>query len=288
MIFLVSKVQFKRSEKGEFHNILKRNLDETINLLLNYPWNVERHLASVELSCPCITIEHPIGTFLKVGPYFSGKFSLYFLDSTNKVRIKVVENLEDVTTYIKAYFKQEGEISGFEHYGYRFNAISHFRTNPFIYTVNFKAKLCFFEFPIIMTVFCLVFGGLIFLATGNLIFMGVSLLVMLFFTTPLFFFFFNYSSADKQYYLKLSKGHDEFIYGTHHHKKTYNKDNITSIEAYGVQNTKSPWSECEIFIITFNNGEKLRFTSLLISGTKLRGKFPDNKVLDIYKSFPLA
>jgi hypothetical protein len=76
LTLLISKVQYKRSEKGEFHEIAKRDLNDTILLLENYPWDIERSLAPVELTCPSITLEHPIGTYLKIGPYFSGKFFL--------------------------------------------------------------------------------------------------------------------------------------------------------------------------------------------------------------------
>lgn len=165
MIQLLSKAQYKRSEKGEFHHIAHRTVEETISLIRSYPWKTERSLASVELTCPSITIEHPIGTYLKIGPYFSDKYSLYYL-TTNK------------------------------------------------------------------------------------------------------------------------KGHEEFIYGTKDNKKLYKKQDIASIDTYVTSSHKSPWRECEVFIITFKDGEQLRFTSLLISNATLRNKFPDIPVNENNKFFP--
>src|SRR6478752_897284 len=114
---LISKTQYKRSEKGEFHEVAERNLDDTISLIVNYHWDTERALASIELTCPSVTIEHPNGTCLKIGPYFSSKFSLYYLYN-NKIYLKVAKTIEDACIEVKAYFEQEGKLQGFEKYGF--------------------------------------------------------------------------------------------------------------------------------------------------------------------------
>jgi hypothetical protein len=286
---LISKVQYKRSEKGEFHNVAERNLDDTISLILNYPWDTERSLASIELTCPSITIEHPIGTYLKVGPYFSGKFSLYYLSTNNKVYLKIANTIEDACVLIKTYFEQEGKLSGLEKYGFTINPLAHFRTNPFEYTVNVKAKIIFFKFPIIIELFILLMCWLRYLERPeHFNSMGV-VFIMLFFLilwSPLIYFFFNYLSADKNHYIQISRGHNEFVYGTVNDKKLYDKQDIAEINVYGVRNTRSLWSECEVFNIAFKNGEQIRFTSLLITSSKLSQKFPDHKIVYNHKSFP--
>jgi hypothetical protein len=289
MTLLISKVQFKRSEKGEFHDIVQRSPDETISLILNYPWNTERNLAPVELSCPSVTIEHPVGTFLKIGPYFSSKFSLYYLDTNHSVYRKTANTLEDAIVWVKTYFEQNGKLDWSEKYGFTFRPASHFRTNTFEYTADRKAIFTFFRFPFIFSPFlvglCLL-GYLDRPESFNVLAPVTLLFLLLLIGSPLVYLFFNYLSVDKDSYLQISKGHDEFLYGPIDQKKSYSKLDITEINAYGVRNSRSPWSECEVFLISFNNGEQIQFTSLLIDGNTLRNKFPDHQIINHKKFFP--
>jgi len=287
---LISKVQYKRSEKGEFHEVEERNLDDTISLILNYPWETERNLASVELTCPSITIEHSNGTYLKLGPYFSGKFSLFYLDTNGRVYFKVANTIEDACVLIKTYFGQNGKLQGFEKYGFIINPFAHFRTKPFEYTISIKTAITFFQFPIIMAPVILLMYWLKYLEhpqsfNSNGAVVGMVLFFLLF-SSPLIYFFFNYLSVDKNHYIKISKGHDEFVFGTAEDKRVYNKQDIAEINVYGVRNSRSLWSECEVFDIVFKNGEHIQFTSLLLSGNKFLKKFPDHQIMDNKKFFP--
>jgi hypothetical protein len=286
---LISKVQFKRSEKGEFHDIARRSLDEIISLIFNYPWDTERNLASVELTCPSVTIEHSDGIFLKIGPYFSGKFSLYYLDASNTVYLKTADTLEDVIVWVKAYFEQDGKLNWPHKYGFTFSPASHFRTNTFEYTVDRKAIFTFFKFPIFFSPFLLIICLLGYLNRSenfNVLAPVTLLFLLLLIASPLVYLSFNYLSLDKYSYLQISKGHDEFVYGRIDQKKLFSKLDVKEINAYGVRYSRNPWRECEVFLISFNNGEQIQFTSLLIDGDKLRNKFPDHKIIDHQKFFP--
>jgi hypothetical protein len=285
---LISKVQYRNSEKGQFHKIAMRNLEDTISLIKNYPWETERSLASIELTCPCVTIEHPSGSYLKVAPYFSGKFSLYYLDG-NKIYLKTTDSIEDAVLWTKIYFEQEGKLQGFEKYSFTFKPIAYFKTNPFEYIIDAKAKLTFFKFPIsIIPVILLIFLLKYMERPERFIALpaAVVMLLCLIAITPVVCFYLNYLLADKGSYLRIARGDDEFEYGTADNKKTYNKQNIAEINTYGVHYSRSLWSECEVFTINFSNGEQIKFTSLLISGSKLRMKFPDHKILSHKKFFP--
>lgn len=291
MTLLISKVQYKRSEKGEFHDIVARNLDDCISLILNYPWETERSLASIELTCPSVTIEHPIGSYLKIGPYFSGKFSLYYLSNNKKVYLKIVNTIEDACVLLKTYFEQEGKLEGFDKYSFTINPLAHFRTNPFEYTVNLKAKLIFFRFSITIGSLILFMCWLKYLEHSERFNSNFAVWMMFFFlliSSPLIYFFFNYFSFDKNHFIQISTGHDEFVFGTIDDKKVYNKEDVAEINVYGVRNTKSLWSECEVFNIVFKNGDQLQFTSLLMSSNKLTQKFPDHKIVYNHKAFPTA
>jgi hypothetical protein len=289
LTLLISKVQYKRSERGEFHEIAERDLNDTISLIRNYPWDTERSLASIELTCPSVTLEHPIGTYLKLGPYFSGKFSLYYLNTDSRVYLKTVTTLEEASAYIKTFFEQ-GKLQGFEKYSFTMRAASHFRTNSFEYTVNTKAIINFLMFPIYMApiIFLLVWIKKLerpenFRSLDPAVF-TVSFLLL--FTGPLFYLFFNYLSADKDAYLQISRGHDEFAFGSADNKALFNKQDIAEINGYGIRYSRSPWREAEVFIITFKGGDQIQFTSLLISGNMLRRKLPNHEVKDNKKFFP--
>lgn len=288
---LISKVQYKRSEKGEFHEVAARSLEDTISLVINYPWQTERNLASVELTCPSVTIERQNGTYLKVAPYFSGKFSLYYLASNHKVYLKVAPSIEDACAMVKTFFEEDAELQNFDRYGFTFNPVNHFKTHPFEYTVNQRAILIFFKFPIILSVLAFFFFIVVSLDQPNVFTLrGVFsvLLFLVFFSSPIIYFFFDYLSVDKDLYLKISRGHDEFIFGTVDEKRLYHKNDIAQIDAYGIRNSRSLWNECELFKITFKNGEEIRFTSLLIADTRLIYKFPDHQIVDNRKFFPRA
>lgn len=287
---LLSKTQYKRSEKGEFHEIAYRSLDETISLIHNYPWDTERSLASVELTCPSITIEHPKKTYLKIGPYFSGKYCLYYLGTNNQVKFKTVNTIQNACEWVKIYFQQQGKLEGFKNYSFTIRPASHFVTNSFEYTTNTNAVIRFFILPIILLLITTGIIGLIFIcrpdASGIFSLMGLMLAFFCVSFSPMIYLYFNYSSADKDYYLRISRGHEEFTYGTKDNRKSYNKQTIARIETYKNTSPRNPWGECQVYTITFKDGEQICFTSLLISGTNLLIKFPDNEVSVHHKFFP--
>jgi len=285
---LLSKIQYKRDEKGEFHEIAVRNYDDTIALVLNYPWNTERGLASIELTCPSVTIEHPVGTYLKIGPYFSGKYSVYYMES-NQVYLKIADTLDDACFWLKEYFEGDGRLTGFDKYGFTINALSHFRTYAFKYTVNAMAILKIFWFQLLMVslVFMICLRTLINRPENfDMIVVAVIIIILLPIAGPTVYLFYNYLKLDKRHYLELSRGHDDFRFGTLDDTKIYRKQDIAVIERHKTDDGRRPWSECEVFIIIFKNGDKIKFTSLLILGHRLHYKFPKNQITLVERFFP--
>lgn len=286
---LISKIQYKDSEKGEFHNVSSRSLQDTIALIRAFPWNTERNQASVELTCPSVTIEHPGGTCLKAGHYFSSKFCLYFLDANNSVYFHVADTLDDVCFWVQKYFDQRGILQGLQKYSLTINPAAHFRTSTFEYTVTTKRKRNFFALPLIMTPVLL---GLLFLAllqnqpAKNLLAAAMVLLFIALVWAPLLYLYFDYLTADRHRYLKISRGHDEFVFGTLDDRKTYRKQDISSIESYRTSATRSPWNACRVYIIRLKDGEELLFTSLLIPEETLMQKLPRHPAKVIIRYFP--
>lgn len=286
----ISKVQYKKSEKGEFHHIAERSLEETIFLVLQYPWDTERSLASVELTCPSVTIEHPNGTYLKAGPYFSGKFSLYYLGPDKVVHLKIADTLKEVCNWVKKYFEQENGLEFNEKYKFVLNPTGHFKTNPFVYQVNTKNALRYFSFLIFMIPVILFMSFLKSMERTEHFDPLIPLWVMLIFLvlfSPLIYLYFHYLKSDKKKCLQLSRGHDVFKFGTPETEKIYTKKDIIKIEAYGMYNSRSLWREAEVFVIAFSTGEEIRFSSLLVAGDVLRSKFPDHDVINNRSYFPM-
>ncbi|MHA4894679.1 hypothetical protein ACXZ1K_08010 [Pedobacter sp. PWIIR3] len=286
---LTSKLQYKRSEKGEFHDIAMRDLDETIKLILSYPWDAERSLASVELTCPSVTVEHVSGSYLKIGPYFSGKYSLYYLDTKRRVYLKTVGKLEEACEWVKIYFEQKGQLQGLDKYGFTISPYKHFETNSFEYTIDSSAISRFFRITGIITGACALLCFLKYIENPEKFSIGipiVAIALLAFLLLPQLYLYYDYLTADKNRFLQISRGHNKFVFGTRGHEKEYSKLDINSIDNFVTTASKSPWSDCEIFVITFNNGEQIKFTSLLIRGNVLRLKFPDQKIRRNNKYFP--
>jgi hypothetical protein len=289
MTKLISKLQYRQYEKGEFDAIAARTLEEVISVLRSFPWDSERHLTSVELTCPSVTLEHPVGTFLKVGPYFSGKFALYFLDTNNKVYVKTLSTLEDVCDWVKNYYEQGGKLDKFDKYGFVFNPIAHFQTNTFEYIVDSRAVRAFFKYGIwtmALAVLVCVLQNLGRHQGLNLTIAFIPVFLILVLSSPLIYLYFNYRAVDGSHYLQLSKGHKEFVFGTIGRTKLYNKKDIAEIRIKSVNNNRTLLSGCSVFTITFNDGEQLRFTSLLIAESRFRNKFPGQQIISVRKNFP--
>ena len=288
MVKLISKVQFKISEKGEFHHISIRSLADTLALIHSYPWDTERSLASVELSCPSVTIEHPTGTYLKIGPYFSGKFSVYYLER-NSVYLKIANNLEEACELVAEYFQNQGKLKGLDKYGFTINALAHFHTNPFEYTVNTRAIATFFWFPILMVFITIVLCFMAWLdhPEGFTLWLPITMIALFsVINGPFIYLYLNYSAADNNLYMQISRGHDDFTFGMLDKKRIYRKQDISAIERYGRLNSRGLWGECYIFIIHFKNGEQIKFSCLLIMDHSLRMKLPGIPITHVEVFFP--
>ncbi|WP_285009299.1 hypothetical protein [Pedobacter faecalis] len=288
MTQLISKLQYKKSEKGEFAQIAPRNLQDTLKLIQEYPWATERSLASVELTCPSVTIEHPTGTYLKLGHYFSGKFCLYYLDSRKKVYFKVAPTLQEASEWITDFFEKDGHIEGFEKYSFTWSRASYFITDTFEYVVDRMASLRFFKF----WQFMLVAAVIILMADSidrsrpvAIESIAALMLFVIFLAGPHIYFYFNYRSCDKNKYLQLSRAADQFRFGPAGKEKTLSKREIQRIEVHGVFG-RGLWNDCFVYVITLKNGESFTFTSLLMRYSVFQNKFPDHEAKRIKNNFP--
>ena len=141
MTKLISKVQYKNFEAGEFVDIQERNYDETITLIENFSWENQREKIVIDLTNPSVTIEGKNNDYLKCGVFFNQKYVLHYLDASQTLFTKSFINLKDSYEYIKNYFVQaQFDTTYFkkENTWLRHN-LRHFVTQDFKYLVNHKS-----------------------------------------------------------------------------------------------------------------------------------------------------
>jgi hypothetical protein len=286
---LTSKVQYSNFEKGEFTDIAPRTFEEVKQQIIDYPWEEQRHGASVELTCPSVTIEQNYDSFLKLGPYFNGKFCLYLCEN-HEVYEKVCTTLKDSFDIIYSYFLDNNIRQEFEKSTSLSNPTGHFATGTFEYKVDKERILWFLSFPVLVPLlpFSMLIIGLLFNsshAPGFLV-MGFFLLLMIIMGGGNLCLFVNYYHHCKNQVISISKGSDTFYFGEEDDYRVYNKKDISEIRLYEYQNTRSAWTEYNVYEIEFKNGEQLRFPSLLLKNSLFRKKFLDHRIHSKNRFFP--
>ena len=285
---LVSKLQFKDCEPGEFFNSAMRSLDETISLIKEFPWAIQREHTPVQLTCPSITIEHSNGTFLKLGPFYNGKFTLYFLEKSGKVQQKVFVNLDESIAVITDYFKGKDISAGFSEMHFISHHKKHFVTARFEYMLTGNRILQFLLYP---ELFYLVFFSWVILTSSHAkahqlqgILLGFGFIALI--TGPNWYLFFNYFRNSEDLYLRISSGHQKFLFGTKENYEEFNKSDIEKVYIYMNTSPRSQIHGYCIYEICFLNGFRISFSSLVMSEYKFRGKLP-GKVFEVVRvGFP--
>jgi hypothetical protein len=268
----ISKLQYKTSEKGEYFDEKSRNLEDTIELIKNFPWERERY-ADIELTGPSITIKDKNGNYLKVGIYYGGRHSLYYLDKKRTFYKYYQINIDKVFAMVTDFFNGQLDLQKFDRHRFALGAKSYFITNLFEYRI----KACEVA---LLTIFW-DFYFILFLAFSIAFFIGAMIPIGLIFATIAIFLeispFFTFLNAykNRNQYLKISRGEDTFQFGD---SKTgiinYNKSDIKKIINYIDRASRSP-NLIEIVEIVFKDGSSIIFTNILMSSDALKYKFSD-------------
>jgi hypothetical protein len=276
---LISKLQYKYSEKGEFAEEKSRSLDETLQLFSTIKWDEERG-GEIGLTVPSVTIVDDMGNYLKVGTYFNGKFCLYYFDTGHRLYEHPVLNIEEAEPFIKDFFNGQLNVASFERHRGVINAASHFENGTFCYKVNaakFYARMAFFTFLAFLEALCF---------CSLLVAQNMPLFAQLFFFPLIsciigFLCYQQYKITlyyirCRKWVLELSANSAIFSYGQEGEMFAYNKTDIANINMYGaVGKGQSPLSIC---VITFKNGAEIKIPVMLIDGWVLESKFPHIKV----------
>lgn len=292
MTSLISKIQYKNFEVGEFVEVQERNYDDTIKLIENFPWNNQRDKIVIDLTNPSITIEGKNNDFLKYALFFNQKYVIHYFNETQVLFTKSFVDLKDGYQYVKRYFDQptfnttdfKKETTWLQH------NLKHFVTQEFRYILTQKSIRNYllstsgmnFCLSIVILILVLVKG----LNSINVVGQIVLLLVMFLIGGGLhLILFFNYYNYLKGKILIMSRGNDNFYFGNIDNPSKYNKKDIlryTTIRSHG---TRNQFSGFAIIEIEFKDGTVLKIPNLLVDYTALEDKLFEYTRIDKNK-FP--
>ena len=285
---LVSKLQYFFYEVGEFSDIENRSLEQTIDLLKNYPWEEQRRSSFVSLDGASVTIEGRSGSFLKIGLYYHGKFALYLLNRHGKLFMKIADTWEKVLLIVNDFYNSTVREQDFVRYrAWVYSPSRHFVTREFKYSVSFTRVFWFLVLPVSFALFLLFiiaisFSGNGFVSGKEGIFPILVLLFMVLSGVKILLFL-HYYWFSRRLYLKISKGIDDFHFGKGNIIERYRKQDIESIKEYSNSRTRAPWNDCYIYVIRMKDGKILKLTNLLISSFTFGEKFPNHSVQGVHK-----
>ncbi|TWR25132.1 hypothetical protein FPZ43_16795 [Mucilaginibacter pallidiroseus] len=275
MTHFVSKIQFKHYEKGEFTDEQKRTLQETLNLVADFPWADQNHFTSIEETGPSVTIENNQSEYIKIGLYYSGTYGVYYRDKFALVSKSYAADLTELTKIITAFFENRLNANDFKKDFFLWISRYHFVSKSFVYNVKPFKTLLLSIFYIIYFIVLLCFVRSINSAAkfekSSTIFL-VLFILLCYCLCKIAAVHCRY----KKHFIKVSKASATFTYGNGVNIKEYNKADIESITTFSPKNNRSP-NMFFVFIINFVNGDKIKFNNMMISESIVTTKFPNTK-----------
>lgn len=278
MYELVSKIQYKDFEAGEFVESQKRSFEETIDLITKFPWNKQREKIVIDLTNPSITIEGNSKDYLKLGVFFNGKYVLHYFNSEQVLYTKSFQSLEDSFKYWKDFFSPCFAPTDFKkEYTWLMHNLKHFISRRFHYQLSTKSVRKY-----LLATCGLYLAFSLFIISGNVI-VGLKSsdvgLLMIFELPFIVFigggihliFFFNYYFYAKGKLFIMSKGNDIFYYGDTVSPTMYRKEdivNITILQPSG----RYYLNEFGLCKIELSKGDCLKIPNIIIDTGDLENK----------------
>ncbi len=291
MTKLISKIQYKNFEAGEFVEVQERNYDDTILLIEDFPWNQQRDKIVIDLTNPSITIEGQNNDFLKYALFFNQKYVIHYFNEAQVLFTKSFVDLKDGYEYVKNFFDQPiFDTTDFkkETTWLQYN-LKHFVTQDFNYVLtkksirNYLLSTSGMNFAIGILFLILIIEGL-----NSINPIGVIALLSIMFLVGgglHLILFFNYYNYVKDEILIMSKGNDTFYFGNINDPLKYDKKDIlqyTTIKTHGMPDQFAGFAIIEI---EFKNGTVLKIPNLLVNYTALEDKLFEYPRIDKNK-FP--
>lgn len=168
---------------------------------------------------------------------------------------------------------------------FTFNPHAHVRTHSFRYTVDSQQTIRFLRFPVLFSLLLFLLFSIPLAWVYSLQFLFFNLIFWLFLSLGNILLMINYYRADRDKVLILSKGQDEFWFGTSEHLTAYLKKDIQEIKVYQNEQNKL-WGSYSLYEITCSNGDVIYFSSILVSDSEVRNKFTGLEIQSMYQFFP--
>jgi len=270
----ISKLQHYISEQGEFTDEKARGLDQTLELIKNFPWDVERPYASADLTGPSVTIEDESGNYLKIGLGADSLLRVNYLDAGGHLYDYGVDKLETAILELKSFFIGTVDLGKYHKHLLSVGHRADFISQNFVYKANlWETVSSCFSIPIFLflPVFMWVKSSPDAPNSERILFISVAL----FLTAILVYIFTRYFSYMHKS-LQITRGNDTFYFNDGLSTTKYDKNNINQIVVYTTgSGTRKPLY-FYVYEIQFNDGTSLRFSNMLISNGNFKRKFPDD------------
>ena len=279
MTKLISKIQYKNFEHGEFVEIQERNYVDTIKLIENFPWNKQRDKIVIDLTNPSITIEGQNNDFLKFALFFNQKYVVHYFNEDQVLFTKSFVDLKDGYDYLENYFNKpifyttnfKKETTWLQH------NLKHFETRDFNYILTKKSVRNYLLSTSGMNFGLSIFFIVLSLSKGLNLINPFGLIVLLFTMFLIggglhLILFINYYNYVKHKILIMSKGNDDFYFGNIDNPLKYDKKDILKYTTIRSRSSRSQLSRFAIIEIEFINGTILKIPNLLVDYTALEDK----------------
>jgi len=274
----ISKLQYTDSEIGEFFDEQVRDLDSTIKLINDFPWQYQRRYIDNNYTGPSVTIQNEHNDYLKVSIHNGSEFWLLLLKSARlyEYPIENLFSLEEVITQVTLFFSSLTNISEFKKLRFELFIKRHFISKPFIYRrsvllaiVQSWLYLLFFAFNIFVTtgIFLNVINHPSFLP-----WLLLPLAITVYILRCLVLIVIKFTQY-RNSYIQISETRNEFVFSHKGLAKTYHKTDIKKIITHTVKNYKSPSASFVAYEIYFKDESFIKFSNLLFGGFTVADKF---------------
>jgi hypothetical protein len=268
----ISKLQHKYYEKGEYSDEQIRTLQDTLQLIKDFPWDRERGV-DVQLTSPSVVIQDENTNYLKVAIYYNSKYCLYYFDRDHHLYEFHTPDLKDVYELVTGFFNEQIDLQKFEKHTLNIGTHKHFESMAFDYTIS-HSKF-YFQLMLMLPAVAFMLISASLSAKGAIrydyAFLGFAMISGLLFFYLVSLMIKVYVKS-KNLYLSISCGNDVFKFGNGETITEYNKTDIDKVIIYGKPGSTSVLTIIEI---NFKDGSQIKFPSLLIYPMTFIGKFHD-------------
>jgi hypothetical protein len=270
---LISKIQYRNYEPGEFIEDKERSCDETIHLIETFPWEEQRDHLAISLTNPSVTIQTPDNNYLKLAPFYQGKYVLHYFNTRQQLFTRSFQTCQETYPLIRSFFEPGPfDLTGFhrENTWAQHTAV-HFITKDFTFRINPQPTLTYACFGLIATiVFIYQFFHTAYVkqpSSSLQLFAWFFSLILTFLWSRLIALFINHYSSAWGKILILSKGKNIFYYGPETRPEPFDKNDIANVITYGAKGRygrESTHGRLTRVEILFKSGDFLNISCLLM------------------------